>query len=238
MMFGKAVTVLMAGVAVCALLPVQAEAQIVATLRVVALNSPSAVDQAATLPVVQAEYTPGDTFFLELWAQTTQTTGFSSVTADITFNPAVAIAQNITHTALFNVSALNTGTIDNVAGVIGNLGGSHPAASPPCSDQVGLAPNWVRVAVVQMQATANGASTMQSADPASLLFGTAICNTFGNLGAAAIDFGQVAVTVAECFNNGHCDDGLFCNGSETCVLNVCQAGTPPALSDGVACTDD
>ena len=36
-----------------------------------------------------------------------------------------------------------------------------------------------------------------------------------------------------------CNDGLFCNGSERCDVNAgCQAGTPPILDDGVACTAD
>ncbi|MFQ5462535.1 MAG: hypothetical protein ACE5E5_07905, partial [Phycisphaerae bacterium] len=40
-------------------------------------------------------------------------------------------------------------------------------------------------------------------------------------------------------NDANCDNGLFCDGSETCDATLdCQAGTPPALSDGVACTDD
>ena len=36
-----------------------------------------------------------------------------------------------------------------------------------------------------------------------------------------------------------CDNGLFCDGAETCdaVLD-CQAGTPPDCDDGVSCTDD
>jgi hypothetical protein len=40
-------------------------------------------------------------------------------------------------------------------------------------------------------------------------------------------------------NDANCDDGLFCNGAETCdpVLD-CQLGTPPSCDDGVACTDD
>ncbi len=40
-------------------------------------------------------------------------------------------------------------------------------------------------------------------------------------------------------NNGNCNDGLFCNGSETCdpVLD-CQAGTAVDCNDGVGCTDD
>jgi hypothetical protein len=40
-------------------------------------------------------------------------------------------------------------------------------------------------------------------------------------------------------NDGSCDDGLFCNGAETCdALLDCQPGTPPVVDDGVGCTDD
>jgi hypothetical protein len=36
-----------------------------------------------------------------------------------------------------------------------------------------------------------------------------------------------------------CNDGLFCNGLETCDPNVgCQPGTPPACGDAFACTAD
>jgi len=41
-----------------------------------------------------------------------------------------------------------------------------------------------------------------------------------------------------CLNDGHCDDGLFCNGAETCVSAACQAGSdqclPPLGCDEVA----
>ena len=40
-------------------------------------------------------------------------------------------------------------------------------------------------------------------------------------------------------NASLCDDSLFCNGAETCdIVLDCQPGMPPALDDGVACTDD
>ena len=40
-------------------------------------------------------------------------------------------------------------------------------------------------------------------------------------------------------NNANCDDGLFCNGAETCNATLdCQAGTAPNCDDSVACTDD
>ncbi|MBM4355110.1 MAG: hypothetical protein FJ109_15220, partial [Deltaproteobacteria bacterium] len=36
-----------------------------------------------------------------------------------------------------------------------------------------------------------------------------------------------------------CDDGLFCNGTETCNVNAgCQAGALVPVSDGIACTKD
>lgn len=69
----------------------------------------------------------------------------------------------------------------------------------------------------------------------------------------------VQVRASEC---GNCDDGLFCNGVESCLAGQCQPGTPPdcsafeddcngstcdeannrcaavPLADGTACTDD
>ncbi len=46
-------------------------------------------------------------------------------------------------------------------------------------------------------------------------------------------------TCANLANDANCDDGLFCNGAETCdALLDCQAGTAPNCDDGVACTDD
>ena len=43
-----------------------------------------------------------------------------------------------------------------------------------------------------------------------------------------------------CTSNGQCDNGLYCDGVETCNLGtgVCQNGAPPNCSDGVACTTD
>ncbi len=38
--------------------------------------------------------------------------------------------------------------------------------------------------------------------------------------------------------NGACDDGLYCNGAETCSASGCAAGTAPACDDANACTTD
>jgi hypothetical protein len=42
-----------------------------------------------------------------------------------------------------------------------------------------------------------------------------------------------------CTSDAECDDGLACNGSETCNFTLgCQAGTPVEIDDGIACTID
>lgn len=41
-----------------------------------------------------------------------------------------------------------------------------------------------------------------------------------------------------CNTDADCDDGRFCNGEEVCRDGACAPGTPPALSDEIACTLD
>ena len=49
----------------------------------------------------------------------------------------------------------------------------------------------------------------------------------------------IEVLVDGCDVAADCDDGVFCNGLESCDLLLgCQAGAPPTLDDGVACTVD
>lgn len=40
-----------------------------------------------------------------------------------------------------------------------------------------------------------------------------------------------------CANSAECDDGLFCNGAETCVGNVCQPGTAPCSQPTPNCVE-
>ena len=50
---------------------------------------------------------------------------------------------------------------------------------------------------------------------------------------------ELADVILHLANDASCDDGLFCTGAETCdPLLDCQPGTPPAIDDGVACTQD
>jgi hypothetical protein len=48
----------------------------------------------------------------------------------------------------------------------------------------------------------------------------------------------ITVEVGGCSTDPDCDDGLYCNGEETCVAGTCQNGTSVDCSDGIGCTDD
>ena len=50
---------------------------------------------------------------------------------------------------------------------------------------------------------------------------------------------EIADLVLNTADDASCDNGLFCDGAETCdTLLDCQAGTEPTIDDGVGCTDD
>ena len=50
-------------------------------------------------------------------------------------------------------------------------------------------------------------------------------------------FATGCVIEPPCETNAECDDGLFCNGAETCVDGVCQDGTNPC-EEGQDCDED
>ncbi len=54
-----------------------------------------------------------------------------------------------------------------------------------------------------------------------------------DLGFAMTNF---SLTSTGCSSNTDCDDGVYCNGQETCVNSSCQAGTPiTCADDGIFC---
>ncbi|MFH0874307.1 MAG: putative metal-binding motif-containing protein, partial [archaeon] len=42
----------------------------------------------------------------------------------------------------------------------------------------------------------------------------------------------------QCISNSDCDDKLFCNGAEQCILGQCKSSTPPSTDDSISCTID
>ncbi len=162
-----------------------------AALELVALDSPGATDTSIALPDSISAVSPGATFFLELWAQTSDLNGFAQVSADLAFDPAAMSVTSLTFSALFDL--FPNGVIDNVSGLIDDLSGSHTPAIPPCSDQVGVSPNWARVAIIEMQAAnAPMAANVQLA-PAN--DGTHFVGTCGSAVEPAVAFGSLVLGV-------------------------------------------
>jgi len=60
-------------------------------------------------------------------------------------------------------------------------------------------------------------------------------DTDGNWGAFSAIF--LTIEIQSCNNDSECDDGLFCNGAETCVDNICYPGSNPCLA-GQQCNED
>ena len=48
----------------------------------------------------------------------------------------------------------------------------------------------------------------------------------------------ISIEVEGCSKDADCDDGLYCNGVETCIDGTCQNGDTVDCSDGIGCTDD
>ncbi len=55
---------------------------------------------------------------------------------------------------------------------------------------------------------------------------------------AASDAGADADAAPQCTTNADCDDGVYCDGVETCVAGVCMPGTPVDCNDNITCTQD
>lgn len=54
----------------------------------------------------------------------------------------------------------------------------------------------------------------------------------------AVDDLTVYAKTETCTTNTDCDDGLFCNGTEVCLNQICTPGTAPSCNDNVECTSD
>ena len=68
--------------------------------------------------------------------------------------------------------------------------------------------------------------------------GTDSCGNIDNcVGDLVCDL-QANQCEAACSIDSDCDDGLYCNGVETCVAGSCQAGTSVSCNDGIPCTSD
>lgn len=162
-----------------------------AEIRLIVVASPSPSDVTATLPPTLSYVHESTPFYCEVWAQTTNASGLSSVSLDLLFDPVLVSGVSIIHSTLFG--GLTNGSIDNTSGVIDDLSGSHVG---PCTDAVAVAPNWARVAIIDMSAIGYGTTSLQAAATGSPAFGTAICGV-GDISPAQIQYSAAALGIGE-----------------------------------------
>lgn len=163
----------------------------VVDIELVALSAPGGSDVVPMLPISESAVAAGSTFFVEVWTQTTHANGLASVSFDMAFDSTLATGVGVTHTALF--FELQNGTIDNPSGLVNDVSGSHLG---PCTDEVGVPPNWARVAVIEMSALGGGTLVVQSASTGSAAFGTAIC-AVGDVDPADASFGGTSLQIID-----------------------------------------
>jgi hypothetical protein len=141
------------------------------------------LDEVTTLPTSLTTFTAGQVFYVEMWAQTLHATGLSMLSADIHFD-ALGLnvvggngfpASGVFHTTLFN--ALPSGTVLNPTGLIDDLSGSYLPTGGCAGIPTGEDPRWSRVAVVKMQAAANGSPFILCGPSASSIYVVAHCGT-------------------------------------------------------------
>ncbi|MCC9655497.1 choice-of-anchor I family protein [Rhodopirellula halodulae] len=123
----------------------------------------------------------GGTYYVEAWVQDfdNQFNGLAGGQIDIRYNTDVADAVGISND---DYNLLPSGTIDDSAGLVDDLGGGTLQAGQ------GLAPTWVRLGYFEVVATAEGTATYTLA-PGAL--------PFARFGGGNLDAGSVDLTDVE-----------------------------------------
>ena len=138
---------------------------ILVNIQPVVLQSPSGLDVATGAPPTSdAEVGEGSAFVIELWAQQAVSDpnylGLGCVFADLTYDNANMSCDGTTPGAAFD-NMLASGTCDNGAGLVDELGGCTFEFPGP-----GIPPDWVRIASVDMTADVISAGNVITSSPA------------------------------------------------------------------------
>ena len=64
-----------------------------------------------------------------------------------------------------------------------------------------------------------------------------VCSNAGNPCSTNLTCDEESDVCVGCITDGDCDDGVDCNGVETCLVDICQAGTDPCL-EGIGCDEE
>ncbi len=219
-----------------------------ATVEVIALNQPSgmqdSIDPLAIPGTIThtVELSVGSHVFVEVWVSTPPPNGLTSAYIDLHYNMAFLSTSNAGVSLSPRWALLSSGTVNDPAGLIDNLGGSD-------SDLLGegVTPTWSRLATIDFVVT----------DPpvATLVFSSASAGgglNFAKRGEGAVlpidvDFGQ-AVIVFDC-NENEVDDSLDissgtsddCNTNQLpdeCEMTDCNANGVLDVCDVAAKTSE
>ncbi len=194
------------------------------TLVLVPRLSASGSDTGITLPSSQTTFGLNSPFVIEVWVQTTQAAGLSSVSLDMVYDISILNVNGVTHTDLFD--QLVNSSFDNLTGNVDDLSGSVDPA--PCN-AVAFNPVWGRVAILDVEGIALGTGDVSTADSGSLVYGTAVCGV-GDVDSADIDHDTITLEidlgVEPCTTIEDCADVLPVDGirDDNCVWWECTDG--------------
>ncbi|MHC4111784.1 MAG: hypothetical protein ACYSUY_11965 [Planctomycetota bacterium] len=143
----------------------------------VVLDTPSASDTTTVVPTSIDAIINGQTYYLEVWASDHGyiNTGLTSAYVDLSFPDNAASVVNISHSGIF--TAFDSGSV--ISGKIDELGGSVLPGG------VGIEPEWVRVAIVEMYADAAPAFVVFALSPSS--------TGVGAYGRGSIDWNDISL---------------------------------------------
>lgn len=152
-----------------------------------AVASPN--DVAAALPDSLTQFPQGH-MVVEVWAQTLAPEGLVQVSVDFSYPANSFTVTSVTHSSIFSLFTVDT--LDTINGIVDDLSGSVPPAVPACSGQVGAAPQWARVAIIDMQAFADGPADLVVGPANNVVFVVANC---GSITPPPVTFVSASITV-------------------------------------------
>lgn len=180
---------------------------------------------------------PGSLYF-GADATCTFQSGSSRVYGDVE-SPAIAVNNSEKVELRFNYAlATEGGTYWDRATVAASVnGGVYTTVASSTGTGFALlqtAGTWLPV-TVDITSLFTSAASSQLRLRFSFDSGDGVANSYTGF---VVDDVQVRAVTETCAADAECDDGLFCNGVETCVGQGCSSGTPVLCSDGVSCTTD
>jgi hypothetical protein len=192
------------------------------TLQAVVLTAPSGLDTIGGAPPASASTVLDDApFIVEIWAQQTNDMllGFNCVYLDMQFDSSMMTCVNVAPAFEFQQFDPQ-GSCGLGVGI--DIGGCSLTPS-----DLGVTPEWVRVANVEMHALTLGSTAVITAAASDPLRRISVLGS-GSVGVADIDFGTTAVDIV--INPANCD-GIPDGRNDACDTDNCPSDPNPLQDD-------